>query len=240
MFTQFDSDMDGSVESVHQINNKQIQPKLNKITNYKHQNIFSFLVFFFFCLLVIIRVVSEAEFFQGLSALGFVLTSAQNHLFFDAVDSNHNGVLDISEFAALIVNPNRNPKLSTKVRYAPGGASSVPMGSFASTAEEPKQPFLRSQSGKGQFDLASSQVPLSKEEQDKCTPRHPVKFTGLGESKIDLSFQEGAQNGDNNTVAASPSNQSEPSSAENSRPSTARNPPGGRSTVTTTTHGSNT
>lgn len=169
----------------------------------------------------------EAEFFQGVSALGFVLTQPQSKLFFDAIDSNHNGYVDIAEFAALIVNPNRNPKLSTRVRHAPGGASSVPMGSFSNTEVEQQRPATARNTGRpNTFDLAATQTPLSAEEEHTVRSsevHRTIVHTNQGASKIDLSFPEPQIDPVTGTPISSPS--------PSPRPASARPPPGGRSTV---------
>ena len=136
---------------------------------------------------------NEEEFFQGVSALGFTLTQPQSKALFDAIDTNKNGTIDIAEFASLIVNPNRNPKLSTRVHAPPGGASSVPMGSYASNVPEVAHRPIRERVAtkpQQQFHLSATQTPLSPEEAQALQPRPQVARTTHGDSTIDLSYIE--------------------------------------------------
>lgn len=179
---------------------------------------------------------SEEEFFQGVSALGFTISAATSKAFFEAIDGNKNGFVEIAEFTALIVNPNKNPKLSTRVRHAPGGASSVPMGSFASTEmDAPARPHTARGTAKPPqtFDLSTTQTPLTAEEEklrlERARPG--ILRTGLGDSKIDLSYHENQ---------AQPLTPLTPNSGvtPGSETARARNPPGGRSTISfTNDHG---
>ena len=115
------------------------------------------------------------EFFQGLCSLGLTLTQAQSQQLFEVVDTDHSGAIDIAEFAQLIVNPNKNPRLSTRVRHAPGGASSVPMGSYAPPEAESASTGRASVSGPRQPpDLTAQQIPLSANEQ--IPQRTSIKF----------------------------------------------------------------
>ena len=54
------------------------------------------------------RALDEAEFYQAICALGFVLTNAQSHEFFNALDTDNSGTVNIAEFSQLVVNPNKS------------------------------------------------------------------------------------------------------------------------------------
>jgi hypothetical protein len=49
--------------------------------------------------------IDEAEFYMGISSLGFTLSPAQSKTFFDALDNTKSGTIDVHEFANLIINP---------------------------------------------------------------------------------------------------------------------------------------
>jgi Ca2+-binding EF-hand superfamily protein len=52
--------------------------------------------------------IDEAEFYMGISSLGFTLSPAQSKTFFDALDNTKSGTIDVHEFANLIVNPSKH------------------------------------------------------------------------------------------------------------------------------------
>jgi len=140
-------------------------------------------------------VLSEDEFFQALSALGFLISQQSNKTFFEALvaDTGKDGV-DIHEFASLLVNPQKHPKLSIRVRQGPGGASSVPMGSFQtdipparpSTAQV-RPPHMQRRE---EFSIADQQRPMTAEEQAAAQPRPPVKYVRQ-EDHVALTFNDG-------------------------------------------------
>jgi len=179
----------------------------------------------------------EAEFYLGLSSLGFSLSPLQSKQFFDALDTNKNGAVDVHEFAQLIVNPAKHPKLSTRVRQAPGGASTVPLGSYA-PEELPARPQTGRaavHTGRVALDLSQSQTPLSSAEQQAQTRPQSARYK-CGEATLDLSFPQADAASAASAAAASAaapagSTQGSPSAFELTSPLRGRNPPGGKSSI---------
>lgn len=133
---------------------------------------------------------SEENFFQALSALGFEILSSQSHALFAALAKNNK--LSAHEFAMMIVNPQRS-KLSIKIRHAPGGESSVPLGSYVdpSVYETPRKSATRiiDSSSKLQHYSINKQQDTSNQSEittSRTLVKHDQSFGR--QTSIDLSF----------------------------------------------------